>query len=202
MDSDSEENTVSLGKIKPGSQSFRNSLNYYGISDQDIVSNAVKVYHLMSKPVRRKHKRTLLLLYCTYCAHLELGRPANIGRLAKLFDVSPAESKRCITMFGPHKTGYTPPPNTTSVETEIDNVCQTLSLEDSLSKKVAELYRELLEKGTELVNCDYSVLAAAMVKYYLTSRGVKIKDFSKLLNVSDNTLSSVYHLVADTDNSR
>lgn len=184
-------------------RTIMHDLKNYSLSD-DIKNQADLIFNLMKYRVRRGKKRTQLIFYCVYCAHLEFDIDVNPIQLGATFGLTQGEVQRCDSLFSPLQTGYRPRSTLTSPLRYLPDYCTQMALTDEAVTDITQLAADVLQKDPSLLQENPQTVAAGILKYYTETNGIFNDDPQKLSKVtgrSNVTIEGIYKRIAAVDNS-
>ena len=184
-------------------RSILGDLKQYDIADE-IKNMADVIYNKMIPQTRRNKVRRQLLFYCTYCAHLELGRDVNPSVLGKIFDLDTGDVQKCYSLFAPLQTGYTPPASTSSPLRYLPDYCSRMGLTAEAVADLITMSKRILNKDRTLLQETPQTVAAGLLRYWIEINGVVIDDSQKLRDITGRslvTIDTMFKRIANVDNS-
>jgi transcription initiation factor TFIIIB Brf1 subunit/transcription initiation factor TFIIB len=170
----------------------------------EIKNQADVIYNKMIYRVRRGKIRYQMLFFCTYCAHLELGRNVDPIQLGSVFGLTPGEVQRCDSIFSPLQTNYRPPIVRTSPVRYLPNYCNKMGISDDALDEALKLAATILRKDPTLLQENPQTVAAGLLRYYITINGITNDDPQKITKVtgrSNVTIEGVYRRIDIIHNS-
>jgi transcription initiation factor TFIIIB Brf1 subunit/transcription initiation factor TFIIB len=152
--------------------------------------------------IHRKNNRMAMLFYCVYCAAKELDMPIEPVQLGACFNLKPTDINRCLSMYSPLSTGYTPPQKLVQPTHYIRTYGLQLNLQPDIITSIEELSTRLINKYDKLKEDNPVTLAAGLLIYGITIYGVNIdmKEIVKITNKTETTLEKLSTRIAELDN--
>lgn len=170
----------------------------------DIKNQADVIYNKMRYQVRRGKIRFQMLFFCTYNAHIELGRDVNPIQLGTIFGLTQGEVQRCDSLFSPLQTGYRPPSVNTSPLGYLPDYCQHMNLSQESIDDIMRTSAAILRKDITLFQENPQTVAAGLLRYFTITNGIFSDDPQKITRVTNRstvTIDGMFRRIATIDNS-
>jgi hypothetical protein len=170
----------------------------------DIKNQADVIYNKMRYQVRRGKIRFQMLFFCTYNAHIELGRDVNPIQLGAIFGLTQGEVQRCDSLFSPLQTGYRPPSINTSPLGYLPDYCHNMNLSQECVDDIMRMSSAILRKDVTLFQENPQTVAAGLLRYYTITNGITTDDPQKITRVTNRstvTIDGMFRRIATIDNS-
>ncbi len=170
----------------------------------DIKHRADVIYNAMGSPTKRIKSRQMLLFFCVYSAHKELGISADPIKLGKYFGLTPGEVQKTNSMFSPLQTGYRVQDKFYSPLELVPDICRDIGISEETILDILASSKETLERNPQLYQSSPQTIAAGLVSYYITTRGIQIANRDDIVRATGRsivTISSTRDRIALLDNS-
>jgi transcription initiation factor TFIIIB Brf1 subunit/transcription initiation factor TFIIB len=172
-------------------RSIQKDLEKYTFPD-DIKNMADVIYSSMNYQMRRGKKRDMIVFHCTYSAHLELDREVNPIQLGmEVFKLTKEEITRCDSIFSPLQTGYRPPSKDSSPLNYIPDYCRRIGLSEDATALVLAHAKKIMTKSKGLDQEHPQTIAAGILRYYLITNGIELKDKELLTRVTGRSIVTI-----------
>lgn len=183
-------------------RSILSDLKAYPFPD-DIKNQADVIYNKMKYQVRRGKIRFQMLFWCTYNAHLELGRDVNPIQLGAQFGLTQGEVQRCDSLFSPLQTGYKPPSKSASPLGYLPDYIQEMGLSADIIGGVMQMASGILRKDPTLFQENPQTVAAGLLRYYAVTNGITTENPQKITRVTSRsmvTIDGMFRRISTIDN--
>jgi len=173
-------------------RSLMNDFNGLRFSNE-IKQKANEIYMKMRCPTKRSKKRKLLIFYCIYCAHEEMGIVKNPYEIAYQVGIPISEIPKAMTLFSCINTGYNPPDIKKSPMHYLPDYCRRLGFDDNTKEMIIEMINKIIEKDKTLLDEAPQKFLAGVLKSFMTFNGIEYNKeyFSMLFVYSDVTLNNI-----------
>jgi transcription initiation factor TFIIIB Brf1 subunit/transcription initiation factor TFIIB len=187
--------------IKHSDRSITKDLETLSIPE-DIKHKAVEIFLKLNAMTKRGNKRKQLIFFCIYNAYNELGYPQDPRSIAKIAGIKNNEMTKALSSFSEAQTGYRPPDMVVTAKVYLPKYCESLNLSEETQRGVMEFADTILAKDPNLQENFPQKVAAGILLYYLTIHGINVnkKDYAKIFDLSEVTVTNMYKYVAKVDN--
>jgi hypothetical protein len=174
------------------------------------------IFNKMTPQVRRAKVRVQLVFYCTYCAYLEARHEQQTSgkyygdeisvvpeQLGHLFGLTPAQVRKCQSVFSPAKTGYKPPASKISPLSLLPIYGANLNLSKDYIDMALETSKIVLAKEPNLLEENPQTVAMGLLYYSNVINGISLEDPLKLAEISTRskvTIEAMYRRINEIDN--
>jgi transcription initiation factor TFIIIB Brf1 subunit/transcription initiation factor TFIIB len=182
-------------------RSIRDDLRPIDVSDH-IKQKANEIYNRLQCTTKRGKRRKLLIFYCLLNAHAECHIPVDPKNLSAKVGIKPGDITRSLSMFSEAQTGYKPQITKVTPLEIIPEYCKVFNFDDDSIDQVMELAQEILDKNPGFMEKKPQNVAVGIIVYFSTINGITFckKDLSKILNLSEVTINSIYKEVSSVHN--
>lgn len=164
---------------------------------------ADSIFMKLNPLTKRGNRRKQLIFFCLYYAYIELGQPQDPKKIAQIVGIKPSGITKAFSMFSQAQTGYKPPNLYITPIHLIPQYCESLHLTTETTQDILNFAQTILDKDPNLKERFPQKIAGGILLYYLTINGFSVnrKEFAKLIQLSDVTISNVFKQIASIHNS-
>lgn len=156
-----------------------------------------------SNKTYRSQRRVKLIFYCIYNAHKELDLNVNPTEVAIAVGMDPRNCSKALSLFSEVETGYRPPQISSTPQHFLPGYCDKLEIKDEEAfQAIMDLAGKILRKEPALREKSPQKIAAGILKYWMDTNGVKIKeeDYARVVRQSPTTIKSIVNEIEVVDN--
>jgi len=182
-------------------KSIREDLRNIDVSE-NVKIKANEIYNRLQCSTKRGKRRKLLLFYCLYNAYNEFYIPIDPKILALKIGIKSGDITKSLSMFSELNTGYKPQTMRITALEIIPEYCRIFNFEEDSISNVLDITKEILNKNPNLNNKKPQNVAAGIIVYFSIINGISFskKELSKMLNLSEVTINSMYKEVSNIHN--
>lgn len=187
-------------------KTIRSDLEKLGLPQQ-ILNTADFIYQNMAVGTKRGKRRKMLIFFCSFSAYNQENIPVDPVVLANKCGIERSDVAKALSMCSPVHTNFDTPLVRYSPENYIPVYFGKLNngmigFPDGALEEIYEMTREIIEHDSELNDEKPQTVAAAIIVYYLQTKGYVIdKDkYKSIFGRSDMTINKVKKRVMKAHN--
>lgn len=184
-----------------GKKSIVQELRGFPFLTPEIIQEAEGIYHRMiNDGVHRVRIRKMMLYICVKRAYMSLKITIDPNDLAKKFDLSDRDKKRCDSIFSPLNTGCLDETEEFTPIYFIKLFFDNLSISQDLLPFIEEIIKVVQRKNPFLMEEKARTLAAGFLKYFIEINNLEVneEEFYKVVDRSPATVGNIKKRISET----